>query len=154
MDPTQMPQMPVAMPSRGAQPQMPAGSDKMPKMASPEERQQLLDMIAQMKEKMGNFNAVSFASDNQSEQQRMDILKEVFSQLAAAGVDLTDPQSVNNFIEQLRIKNPEIAQMFEEALDALLGKEEIDTGEIPQGAPLPESPSAPIPPTGGAPGLG
>ena len=120
MDPNQLqgmaqPQMPA---------QMPAGGDKMPQMASPEDRQRLLDMIAQMKEKLGEFNATSFASQNQSEQHRMDMLKEVFAQLAAAGVDLTDPESVTKFLDTLRLQNPDLAQLFEEAMDALLGPEE------------------------------
>lgn len=107
----------------------------MPQMASPEDRQRLLDMIAQMKEKMGKFNATSFASQNQSEQHRMDMLKEVFAQLAAAGVDLTDPESVSKFLDTLRLQNPDLAQLFEEAMDTLLGQEEPVDGEAMMGTP-------------------
>lgn len=119
------------------------GSDQMPaqeQMATPEDRQRLLDMIAQMKERMGEFNATSFATQNQSEQHRMDMLKEVFSQLAAAGVDLTDPQSVAQFLDALRLNNPEMAQLFEEALNALLGEEVMPAEETGGMAPIPPMP--------------
>lgn len=113
-----------------AQQSIPSG--KAPAMATPEQRQELFDLVSQVRDKLGGFNAVSFASQNQSEQLRMDLLKDIFSQLSAAGVDLTDPKSVSDFMSKLKIQNPELAQMLEEALNTLLGS--VDGG---QGVPVP-----------------
>lgn len=111
----------------------PAQASQSPAMAAPEQRQQLFDLINQIRDKLGAFNGLSFASQNQSEQLRMDLLKDVFSQLSAAGVDLTDPKSVSDFLGKLKIQNPELAQMLEEALDTLLGP----TGTTPNMSSVP-----------------
>lgn len=90
-------------------------------MASPEQKQQLMDLIDQIRSQLGELNALQFAHTNQSLQQKNDLLKEVYSELQAAGVDLTDPQSVAQFIEQLKKKSPDLAQLFEQSMMSLLG---------------------------------
>lgn len=135
MEPTVQPspQMPT--------PGMPSVSDAMPGqgmpgqgMASEDQKRQLMDLIEATRSKIGETNAAHFAAKNSSEQARNDALKEVFSILQTSGVDLTDPASVSNFIEQVRAKNPELAQMLEEALNSLLGGDTspAPSGEIPQ----------------------
>jgi hypothetical protein len=59
----------------------------------------------------------------------------MFTILEEAGVDLSDPSSINHFIMSLRERNPELAQRFEEAVNQLLGGEEPVEGEIPQTIP-------------------
>ena len=87
---------------------------------SDQQKQELLDMITQIKSKLGSFQAVKFASDNKKEKVRLDLLKQVFEKLQLAGVDLSDQQSVSAFIEKLKQANPELANNFEQAMNVLL----------------------------------
>lgn len=88
---------------------------------SPEQKQTLLTMIDQIRSKLGSFHAVNFASQNKLEQMKGDALKQVFEKLQMMGVDLTDKDSVSQFIANLQQQNPELAAAFEKAMDFLLG---------------------------------
>lgn len=104
--------------------QQQAPQEKMPKMATPEQKQQLMDLIDATKGKLSEFNSHSFAVDNQMQGDTNDTLKQIFSVLQSAGVDLADPKSVSDFLSQLRSQNPQMSQMFEQALNQLLGGSE------------------------------
>lgn len=129
--------MPSAMPPTG----MPeAGPDEF---ATPEQKQQLMDLIQQIRSQLGQLNALQFANTNKSQQQRNDILKEVFSELQAAGVDLRDPQSVSDFIAKLRAQSPDLADLFEQSMGALLGEDPSSVS--------PQNPDQMMPPSGAMP---
>ena len=110
------------------QPQMQIGSQQI----TEEEKQKLLAIIKQIREKLGSLNATQFASNNKTEQIRRDLLKKVFEKLQVAGVDLTDNQSVSDFLLKLKEDNPELAGMFEQAMDVLLGGEAGESFSDPQ----------------------
>ena len=114
------------MPQPGQQP-APAG---MP--VSDEQKQELLGMIQKIKDKLAPLSAVRFASNNKTEQFRKDMLKQVFEKLQLAGVDLSNKDSVAEFIASLKENNPELAQMFEESMDVLLGSGEVNSFGEPQ----------------------
>jgi len=125
MDPNQpqpgMPQMPlpgVSQAPTGDPSQALQGGDQP---VSEEQRQALLDMIAQIKNKLGSFSAMKFASSNKTERLRRELLKQVFEKLQLAGVDLTDTASVAKFMSELRSSSPELADNFEKAMEVLLG---------------------------------
>ncbi len=90
-------------------------------MASPQQQQQLLDMIDATRGKLGELNAAHFAQQNSSEAERLGALKEVFSMLEQAGVNLNDPQSVGAFLDKIKQLNPQMFQLFESSLQSLLG---------------------------------
>jgi hypothetical protein len=69
---------------------------------------------------------------NENEEDRIRTLKEVFEILQMSGVDLTDPDSVAVFIEDLRSVSPEFASSFESFLDFLLEPEGQGMGEGPE----------------------
>jgi len=130
-----IPQIPPTDPSQlqpvGGAPQgAPAVESDQP--VSEEQKQELLDMINQIRQKLGSFNAMKFASNNKTESVRRDLLQQVFQKLQLAGVDLTDPQSVNSFIQNLQQTNPELATMFEKAMDMLLGGQQGADFATPQ----------------------
>ena len=134
MDPIQTPQpmqapgtvpagpMPPGMAPAGAQPQ---------EMASPEEKQQLMEIIAAIKSKMADLTATKLASGNKTDAVRRDLLKQVFTKLQMAGVDLADKNSVAAFLTRIRANSPELADMFENAMNVLLGGA-IDQSSTPQ----------------------
>jgi hypothetical protein len=97
------------------------GAQQGDQIISEEQKQGLLDMIDQIRQKLGSFNATKFASSNKGESMRRDLLQQVFQKLQLAGVDLSDPESVNTFIQNLQQTNPELATMFEKSMDILLG---------------------------------
>lgn len=91
-----------------------------------DKRQELLDMIEQIKGKVGQANATRFAMDNMVNSKRSDALQQIFMLMQEAGVDLADPQSVAEFIAKIREVNPDMAMLFEEIMDQLLGGEPKD----------------------------
>lgn len=112
MSPEGIPEMGGMLPE-GAAPQQ---------MATSEQRQGLLDMIESIRQKLGSFNATQFAGKNKMERVRQEILRKVFEILQLSGVDLTDRESVAQFLENLRTQNPELAGWFEESMNVLLGE--------------------------------
>lgn len=132
MDPEQLQQgMPQGLPS--AVPPAPEGG--MPgmggeEMATPEQKQQLMDLIEATRGKVGDLNTALFQSENAADAARRGALKEVFTLLEAAGVDLNDPESVSNFLNNMKMEDPELAAQLEEAISGLLGEEPQPTEEL------------------------
>lgn len=127
MDPEQQ----VGIPQTPPQPQgmgMPAPTgapESGAQMATGEQRQQLLDLIGATMDKLGDVNTARFSAENSAALNKSDALKEIFSIMQRAGVDLTDLQSVSEFLNGLREQNPEMAEFFEQNLNQLLGGEPI-----------------------------
>lgn len=131
-----------------------------------QQKQELMKMIAAVQERLSKLNASRFAGSGKIDEVKQKLLQEVFQKLQMAGVDLTDQQSVAEFIERLRQRSPELAQMFEEAMDLLLGQ---GGGAVPQDQEMeaanpfaeatdqPQSPAdptmSPMDPTQSPPGL-
>ena len=153
MNPDQTPQMPQApapqgmptMPLTPTDPRMPPPTSGVPiggdQPISPEEKQTLLNLIAQIKSQLGVLQATSFASSGKSELLRKELLKQVFEKLQLAGVELSSRESVAAFIMRLQEQNPELAAMFEKSMDVLIGKTNSMDGGFDPGA-------MPPPPTG------
>lgn len=129
-------------------PGIPGADASQPQPLSPQEKSDLLNMIAEIKAKLGSLNATRFASSNANDKLRQQLLQEVFQKLQMAGVDLTSPDSVKAFIQNLQQNNPELAANFEKAMAVLLGQPGAQ-------APTPGGPAAPgpeiPPPPGGDP---
>lgn len=144
-------------PDTGGMPAGPAGlpvgggpdAGGPPAMATPEQIQELKQILAAIQGKISEVNTSRFAQKNAGDVGRKEALREMFMLLQQAGVDLTNPQSVSEFLAAMRQKNPELAQTFEDILNQLLGGEgelpptnEINNEAIPQNVPgpLPEGP--------------
>lgn len=133
MDPQGQPVSPEGIPPEVAvSPGAPVVSPQVPSInpgvssLTAEQKQALLEMISQIRSRLGSFEATRFAVDAKTTGVRQALLRQVFEKLQLAGVDLTSRESVAIFIDRLRQENPELAGMFEQAMDALLG------GELPQ----------------------
>lgn len=142
MDPLQSPLNPQApraettpLPGQPLQSQgMPTGQSPaaMPgqEFASPEERQQLIDLIEATKEKMAGLRTAEFTGANSKDAAKLDVLRELFSMMQSSGVDLTSVESVNAFLSKIKQANPNMAQDFEEALESLLGDDSIVSDQM------------------------
>lgn len=115
--------------------QIPQGAQAGPpdmvdqQMVTPEEKQVLLALIQKIKDSLSNLQAQSFAGNDKNDMNRRELLQQVFSKLQLVGVDLTDRQSVADFIDNLRQQSPELADQFEKAMSVLLGEEDVSTPE-------------------------
>jgi len=87
------------------------------------QKQELLGIVDQLQKQMSKIGATRFASKNESEIKRIEILKKVLQKLQMAGVDLSDQNSVSSFIMKLKQSNPEMAARFESSIATLLGGE-------------------------------
>jgi hypothetical protein len=110
--------------------------------ATEEQMQELRGLLEKVRGKIGEANAVGFSMHNMSEEERSHAVHYIFEVLQRAGVDLSDPSSVHGFIQSLRESNPDIAQLFEEFLGALLGEEtggmeEAGMMQGMEGSPMP-----------------
>ena len=118
---------------------------------SEEQKQELITMINQIREKLKRLSVLKFASENKKDEMRRAMLRQVFEKLQLTGVDLSDRQSVSDFLNNLKQDNPELATMFEQSMDALLGSDDyqnnmnnINTNEnIPQNISEPIQDSQP-----------
>lgn len=99
---------------------------------SEEQRQALMEMISKVKGEINSLDATKLASGDKNEALRKDLLRQVFEKLQMAGVDLSSRESVAAFIMKLQENNPELAAMFEKAMDALLGNPEGGSMGAPQ----------------------
>lgn len=121
------PQVPPQMPSQGMPPQMTPTMPSQPDISgsqpvTDQQKQELLALIETIRQKLGSFHAQDFAGKNKVDRTKKELLRQVFQVLQQAGVDLTDRQSVANFIDKLRQQNPQLADQFEQSMSYLLGE--------------------------------
>lgn len=87
---------------------------------------ELVQLFDKVKQASGRLHSTQFMIKNQAAQSRRDALKRVFDELAAAGVDLNNPESVATFIQKLQDRDPDLYQLFEEAMGQLLADNETN----------------------------
>lgn len=119
-----MPQMPPGM----GDPMMPPQDPGAP--ISEEQYKELVDLLNKVKEKGASITSSNFVIKNEATQRKRDALKEVFMQLAADGIDLTDQASVGQFVTKLQERNPDLYELFTSAMDELMNENNYgDSGE-------------------------
>lgn len=128
---------------------LPTGQDPnvMPgqEFVSPEEREQLVQLLEATREKMAGLQTAEFAGANSRDAAKLDVLRELFSMMQSAGVDLTSQESVAQFLEKIKSSNPNMADDFEAALDELLGDETVDNMDMGTQSPNPMMPNENVP---------
>ena|SRR3990167_8797122 len=133
MDPNQ-PQ--TVAPAPASPEQAPAVSGAPVGLSQEEMRANLKGMMEKIQGKYQDFNAQKFSSESKSKEQQSQALREIFSILESMGVDPSSPEEVNAFLEELKIKNPELAQQIETALKSVLGEDQ-EVVEEPVGEEVP-----------------
>jgi len=119
---------------------IPEGMDPSSLPMTPEHRAEIEQLMLKVKEGLGKWNSTRFAVDNSIESSRNDQVRQVFHMLMQTGVDLKDPASVSEFLQQLKTEAPDKYEIVAKALDELLGTNYENTpatasesGELPQG---------------------
>jgi hypothetical protein len=112
---------------------------------SPEDMRGNLEMMmGQVDDKYREMNSTMFSGKNQTEAARRDAIKQALEMMRAQGVDVNDPQSIQDFLDKLERENPDLAQLFEEAFNSLLLGDE----DMPPPPEVTEQPVVEAPPLG------
>ena len=82
-------------------------------------------------------NALEIQAANKLKETKMNAIQQLFQTLVNNGVDPTNLQSINQFLQKLASANPELLQQFEQAFDSLTGNEFANAGPQPTGTPTP-----------------
>lgn len=96
----------------------------------------LADLASKAEDKFRELNALDFMGKNQAEASRQEILREALRMMTKAGVDVSDPASIQKFMEDLERANPDVFTLFQQAFEALLKGEESSFPETPSQAPI------------------
>lgn len=112
----------INMPQPNPQEAVVAPEQQGPPEMSPEEMQADLDqLMQQINGKYDEFKGLKQETDNYSKDAKEETLNQIFEALARAGVDGTDPEQLNQFLEKIRTTNPEQYEMFSDAISSLMG---------------------------------
>jgi hypothetical protein len=141
MEPNQTPMDPAAMqdPAIPSTPATPADPATATGLATPEEIAALNDMMDKIEEKYRQMNAENFAGGNQTESFRKDLVTDIFKALQDAGIDITNTDSVRQFLDELEQSNPDLYELFVEAFNGLLGEGSPEAGVSPELGAAPET---------------
>ena len=93
-----------------------------------EMRDNLKNMMEQNDNKYQNFKAGQFSYDNQKEQAKSQALREVFDLLQSAGVDPSNVEQVQQFLDEIKTKSPELYQQVVKVLQDIIS-EDVNNGE-------------------------
>ena len=119
-------------------PGMPGGAP-MDDMSEEEMRADLDSTLSDIKNKRGAVNAEFYVSKNKLEAAKGEMVKSIFDILKNVGVDPTNLESIQAFIQQLETEDPDLLQLFNMAFDALAGapglEPEMETGAPGMGMP-------------------
>lgn len=120
-----------------------------PDLSQEQMKANLQELFSKVESKYQQFNSQKFASNNKMDQMTKDALKEVFDQMLSMGIDPSNVDQVNAFLNNLKSQNPELYDLFESTLNGLLGDAQTaDSSSVdiePQQNEIPPSPV--VPPT-------
>ena len=120
--------------------QAPAISGTSEGLSQEEMRINLKGMMEKIQGKHQDFSAQKLSSENKSKELQSQALREIFSVLESIGIDPSSPEQVSAFLEDLRTKNPELAQQIEKAMASVLGEEaEVAEEPVAEGVPPEEN---------------
>ncbi len=129
----------------GNVPEVPASN--VPSLAQPEAamsqedmRANLENMFSKVKGQIDSASGMRFAANTKFESKKKDVVRAVFDQMVEMGVDPSNMDSVQKFMEKLKTDNPDLYELFESSLESLLGGS--TDGEAQSGMPE-EAPIAP-----------
>ena len=143
----------MPMPSDPMTQGMPGGVSGTPpapggQLATPQDHQEIGQMIEQLKNKQNEVNSNQFVQGNALESQRQQLVMEVFQTMMKAGIDPSNIEQVQTFLTMLSSQSPELYEQFVQAFNSLLGQEGMPQGAM-EGTP---ETTPPVDLTGAAPG--
>lgn len=120
-------------------------------MSEEEMRADLQSDMEDLNTKRGAMNAQFYISKNKLEEAKAKMVQAIFDILKTAGVDPTDLASIQSFIQQLEVEDPDLLKLFNVAFDTLATAPEA-APDLAGAPPQPMGPEAMVP--GGRPPVG
>ena len=127
------------MPQNIPQPQMQPSS---PVMATPDQIQELHDLMGKVKDAQSSLVTQKLIKRNETNTLQKRLLNNMFTMLQGAGVDPSNPASIQTFLGKLNQQSPDLLELFQEAFSDLTGG--------PLGGMMPPNTAPPAPLVGGA----
>jgi hypothetical protein len=121
----------------------PVSPDEASGMSQEEMRQNLQDMMAKIDSKYQDFSMKNFSNNTTNQKSKSETLIMFFDMLKQAGVDPSNVEEVNAFLESIKQNNPEIFKQIEAILKTLIeGGDMVPAAEeIPTDGNTPEQPT-------------
>jgi len=95
----------------------------VPEMSQEQMMADLDQLMSKVQGKYQDFNTQKIQVGNNVQDMQEETMNKIFEILSAAGVDGSDPQQVNDFLEKLKGINPELYKIFEDAISSVMGGE-------------------------------
>lgn len=98
----------------------------------------LKELMSKIQNKYQDFNSSKAISESKIMQSKSQSLREVFDLLQSSGVDPSNVEQVQEFLDKIKENSPELYQQIESILKDIIGGDVIneeatvDNGEIPQ----------------------
>lgn len=106
-----------------------------------ESRNNLERLMMSVDEKYRNFNTARIIGKQKEEQMRVEMINKMFDLLESKGIDPSNKEQLDAYIQELKSNSPELYALFEGALNKILsGMVEEPTpqaGEAPPEEPRP-----------------
>lgn len=148
IDPTQQGMDPNAAPAEDPMAGISFPMDSQPQEEQPTEdtgnsdqyKEELKDMLEAIKEKVAAYNQTKEVASGQTEQIKSDLIDQVFGAMAAAGVDLENPEEIQKYMSEMADNEPEKYQLFTSIMEKIMDTEENpeDQAQEPTGEPISE----------------
>ena len=127
----QIPPAPMSPPGVPNMPMSPQG----PELSQEEMRKNIEQMMSQVQEKYGDAQASRFDIQRNSTEGQGALLREMFDFFQSVGVDASNPEEIQAYLEKVKQTSPELAQQ----LEALLTKLVEDTSGMSAGESSPDN---------------
>src|ERR1035437_91939 len=114
-----------------AMPQDPNTTPSGPNLTPQQMTKDLKKLMDSIDEKMNLFNGQKKAASNQLQASQDDAIQELFEVLKRNGIDPSNKDSVNAFLQELQKRNPQGYQIFENAINSLLSQKNTLKDEQP-----------------------
>ena len=161
IEPAQAPAYPESTPTVAPVPASPAEVPGVPdnstQMSQEQMRTNLQDLMSKIDGKYQDFNAQNFSVNKQSQEQKSEVLRQIFDLFQQTGVDPSNVDEVGAFLNSIKEKNPELYQQIITVLENLIGEDNTtseDTQPTDESQPGTEGTPGGFDPTTGQPMVG
>lgn len=93
-------------------------------MSQDDMKSRLQEVMAKLQGKYQAFDESKFNAENDAAKMKSDALSELFTMLESKGIDPNNPDELQNFLDGIKGRNPELYQQIVTAITAIIGSEE------------------------------
>jgi len=88
---------------------------------TPEMMNELMAKFEEVQNKNRSLNSMNIMNSNRGKENNIKIVQELLGKMDAMGVDLSDQNSINEFLASLEQQDPDLRELFEYAFNNLMG---------------------------------